>query len=141
MIRRLSALQSAVSAAFIRTWPWLPEKLNDFLGSFVITLPVCWISYAFGFSAVRCIGMAIDCAEIGTKCAELKVAGGCLILLFLSPLLLALPPIIHDEGEPVSTYGIEAVLVALALALTWTAIRIRKRVVGSRPSTNNRNSA
>lgn len=129
MIRRLAAIQSAVSAAFIRTWPWLPEKLNDFFGSFAITLPACWLSYAFVFSMVRCLGFAVDCAEIGGECAELRLAGGCLIVLFLSPLLLALPPIIHDDSEPVTTYGLETLLAALVLAFAWTAIRIWRRVV------------
>ncbi len=129
MIRRLSALQNTVSAAFIRTWPWLPAKLNDFFGSIAITLPACWLSYAFVFSMVRCIGLAVDCAEIGGECAEPRLAGVCLLVFFLSPLLLALPPIIHDEGEPVATYGLETLLVALVLAFAWTAIRIRRRVV------------
>lgn len=141
MIRRIGRWQSATSAALIRTWSWLPEGLNDFLASLLITLPMCWLPYAFGFTAVRCAGIVVECAEIGNKCAELKVAGSCLIAFLLSPLLLALPPIVHDEGEPVTTYGLETVVVALALAFVWTAVRIRMRIVAVRPLGKNRNSA
>lgn len=103
------AIQDAISLAFVRTWSWLPVALNDLFASLLVTLPICWLVYAYGFAASRCI--------------EIKAAGPCLLLFSIGPIVLALPPIFHEEEEPARTYGLETVALALLLAVSWTALR------------------
>jgi hypothetical protein len=85
----------------------LSEVVAGTLARFLFALPVSWLIYTLGFGLARCYALALD-------------GGQCLELVVWAPASFMIPVMAHDQDPPLAFPYLQILLIALAIAISWT---------------------
>jgi len=81
------------------------------LGRLLLLFPVFWVGGGMGLASIRCPGLVRQCAE----------------MVVTSPFFAVFPAIVHEEEPPIETPHLAIFCVAVATAIAWEYVSLRRR--------------